>query len=498
MADEEYGLDPQRLGKLARLESLGLEPYGHRFATTAPLVDLRRAFEAWSGRVVRVAGRLRAIRTHGRMTFVDLEDADATLQVQFTVDNLGAEAYGRLELLDLGDIVGVEGRLFRTRTGEPTVGATDWQVLSKALRPVPSRFYGLKDTDLRYRHRYLDLIANPEVRQTFRMRSHIMSRTRQFLDRRGFLEVETPILVPVAGGATARPFRTHHNALGLDLSLRISIELHLKRLLVGGMDRVYEIGRVFRNEGISTRHNPEFTLLELYQSYADLRDIMELVESLVNDLAVALTGSAILSYQGSELDTTPPWPRVSMLEALERTSGVDWLSVGDDDAARGIAARLGVAVEAGASRGHVLDKLVAHFVEPALVQPTFLLDHPLEISPLAKALPDRPQVADRFEAFAAGRELANAFSELNHPLEQRRRFEAQVQERRRTADQEIPEPDEDFLFALDHAMPPAGGLGIGMDRLVMLLTDAPSLRDVILFPLQRPLEAAADVAEDPQ
>jgi lysyl-tRNA synthetase class 2 len=361
---------------------------------------------------------------------------------------------------------------------------------------VPSRFYGLKDTDLRYRHRYLDLIANPEVRQTFLLRSRVVAAMRRFLDRRGFVEVETPILVPLAGGASARPFRTHHNAQDMDLSLRISIELHLKRLIVGGLERVYEIGRVFRNEGISTRHNPEFTMLELYQAYADLRDMMALVETMVHDLTVEATGGPVIVYQGQRLDTTPPWPRVSLLEALERASGLDWLSVEGEEGARAAAARLGVAVEAGASRGHILDKLVAHFVEPTLVQPTFLVDHPVEVSPLAKAHPDRPQVADRFEAFVAGRELANAFSELNDPLEQRLRFETQVEERRRTADEEIPDPDEDFLFALEHGMPPTGGLGVGVDRLVMLLADAPSIRDVILFPLLRPEGAPAGASAD--
>ncbi len=488
MADEERrGPDPARLDKLRALEAAGLAPYGGRFERTAAAQDLRRAFGAWEGRKVRVAGRIRAIRVHGAMTFADLDDESGAIQVQWTRDRLGAEGYARIGLLDLGDIVGVEGTLFRTRMGEPTVQVGAWQPLAKALRPVPTRFYGLKDTDMRYRQRYLDLIANADVRQVFRTRSRMVARIRRFLDARGFLEVETPVLVPIASGAAARPFRTHHNALDLDLSLRISIELHLKRLLVGGFERVYEIGRVFRNEGIDTRHNPEFTMLELYQAYVDLRDIMALVEEMVHALAVDLTGGAVVPYRGQMLDTTPPWPRLSYLEELARATGIDWSTLTDDAAARRAATQLGVSVDAEASRGHVVDRLVGQFVEPGLMQPCFLVDYPVEISPLAKAHPDRPGIADRFEAFAGGRELANAFSELNDPLEQRRRFEAQVEERRRTHDEEIPDPDEDFLLALEHGMPPAGGLGIGIERLAMLLTDSESIRDVTLFPLQRPL-----------
>jgi lysyl-tRNA synthetase class 2 len=488
-------VDPARLAKMRAMAAEGLDPYGGRFERTAAADDLHRAFDAWNGRTVRVAGRVRAIRGHGRMTFADLEDATGTIQLQFTADGLGAEAYRRLEWLDLGDVVGAEGTVFRTRAGEPTVGVASWRMLSKALRPIPSRFYGLRDVDLRQRQRYLDLIANPSVRRAFELRSRMVARMRRFLEQRGFVEVETPILVPLAGGATARPFRTHHHALDLDLSLRISIELHLKRLIVGGMERVYEIGRVFRNEGISTRHNPEFTMLELYQAYADLRDMMELVESMVHDLALHLTGGPIVDCQGARLDTTPPWPRVWLLEALEAACGVRWLDIEDDAEARARARALGVEVDAAASRGHVLDKLVAHFVEPELVQPTFLLGHPVEISPLAKALPDRPEVADRFEAFVLGRELANAFSELNDPIEQRRRFMAQVEERRRTASEEIPDPDEDFLLALEYGMPPTGGLGVGVDRLAMLFTGATSIRDVILFPLQRPEPPAEPAPE---
>ena len=495
MAEDGHGLDPARLEKLRGLVAAGLDPYGGRFERTASARDLRAGFAAWQGRSVRAAGRIRAVRGHGAMTFADLEDESGTIQVQFRRDHLGEEGYARLALLDLGDIVGVEGTLFRTRLGEPTVAVGAWRPLSKALRPVPTRFYGLKDTDLRYRQRYLDLIANPEVRRTFRARSRIVARVRRFLDDRGFVEVETPVLVPLAGGAAARPFHTHHNALDLELSLRISIELHLKRLLVGGFERVYEIGRVFRNEGIDTRHNPEFSLLELYQAYADLRDIMVLVEELVHDVAVHVTGGAVVPYRGAMLDTTPPWPRLSYLDELRKATGVDWLGVADDAAARAVARDLGVAVEPTASRGQVVDKLASQFIEPGLIQPCFLVDYPVEISPLAKQHPDRPGVADRFEAFAGGRELANAFSELNDPLEQRRRFEAQLEERRRTHDDEIPDLDEDFLVALEHGMPPAGGLGIGIERLVMLLTDAESIRDVLLFPLQRPVSEGAPEGE---
>ncbi len=494
MADEG-GIDPARRAKVRRLAEVGFGPYGGRFDRTATARDIREAYEGYAARTVRVAGRVRALRGHGRMTFADLEDPSGTVQVQFTADALG-ERYADLDLLDLGDILGVEGTVFRTRTGEPTVRAQTVDLLTKSLRPLPSKFHGLRDTDLRYRQRYLDLIANPEVRQVFRMRSRILAETRRFLDARGFLEVETPLLVPLAGGATARPFRTHHHALDLDLSLRIAIELHLKRLMVGGLERVYEIGRVFRNEGISTRHNPEFTLLELYQAYGDLRDIMALTESLVAHLAEVVTGSVRVPYEDQVIDFSPPWPRVSMLERLRETLGIDWLSVGDDVEARALARAHGVPTDPNASRGHVLERLVARYVEPSLIQPTFLVDHPLEISPLAKERPDFPGVADRFEAYAMRNEMANAFSELNDALEQRRRFEFQVEERRRTSDEEIPDPDEDFLTALEYGMPPAGGLGIGMDRLVMLLTNRSSLREVILFPLTRPLEPEDDAEED--
>ncbi|MBX5464063.1 MAG: lysine--tRNA ligase [Clostridia bacterium] len=477
-----------RRAKLELFRTAGRDPYGQRFEVDAHAAELKERFDSLEGREVRCAGRLMAIRSHGRASFADLQDRTGRVQIHARADLLGEEAYRLFGLLDVGDVVGVRGRLFRTQRGEVTVEVAHWELLAKALRPLPDKWHGLRDVDVRYRQRYLDLIVRPETRRTFLLRSELIREMRRFLDERGFLEVETPVMTPLAGGANARPFVTHHNALDLDLYLRIATELHLKRLIVGGLERVYEIGRVFRNEGISTRHNPEFTMLELYQAYADYTDMMEITRELLQHLARKLLGTTRLLYQGREIELGGDWPRLSMVEAIRRRTGRDpfaWLD--DDGAARAEAARLGVEVPAGATAGQVLDELFEKLVQPELIQPTFVVDHPVAVSPLARRKREDPRLTYRFELMIHGMELANAFSELNDPADQRERFLAQLEERRR-GNVEAQSMDEDYLRALEYGLPPTGGLGIGVDRLVMLFTDSPSIRDVILFPLMRPEE----------
>ena len=474
-----------RRARLQSLKEMGIDPYGHRYPRTHQLDEVRQDFCRLEGAEVSVAGRITARRGHGRATFLDLQDISGRLQVYGRQDRLGTEAYSFFADLDTGDLVGVRGTVFRTRSGEVTVDAAEVTLLAKSLRPLPEKWHGLKDVDLRYRQRYVDLIVNPEVRRTFLARSLIVREVRRFLDDRGFLEVETPSMTPLAGGAMDRPFVTHHNALDIDLYLRIATELYLKRLVVGGFEKVYELGRVFRNEGLSTRHNPEFTMLEVYQAYADYTDMMELTEELVAHVAREALGTLRISYQGREVDLEPPWRRIPLLEALQELAGVRWREVRTDDDAAALARSLGFTMDKPPTRASVLDKLLQELVEPKLVAPTFLVDYPVEISPLAKRHADDPGMTYRFEAFVAGREIANAFSELNDPLDQRERFEAQAA-RRSAGDDEAHVMDEDFLLALEYGMPPTGGLGIGIDRLVMLLTDTPSIRDVILFPTVRP------------
>jgi lysyl-tRNA synthetase class 2 len=402
------------------------------------------------------------------------------------INTLGQEAYERFGDLDVGDLLGVEGTVLKTRTGETTVEVRQFWLLAKALRPIPEKWHGLKDVEVRYRQRYLDLIANPSVREIFVKRALLLRAIRQFLDERGFLEVETPILQPVYGGALARPFITHHNALDMDLYLRIAPELYLKRLLVGGFERVYEIGRNFRNEGIDARHNPEFTMLEAYQAYADYHDIMRLVEELIAFVAQSVLGTTTITYQGHTIDLTPPWRRLSLMDALKEVTGVDFLAFrNDDERARAIGRQLGLSIEPTDHWGRVLDEALKKKVVPTLIQPTFLLDYPVEISPLAKRKPDDPTMTERFQGFIGGLEVANAFSELNDPLDQRERFEMQQRLRER-GDVEAHPLDWDFVTALEYGMPPTGGLGIGIDRLMMLFTNSPSIREVILFPLLRP------------
>lgn len=476
-----------RLAKLEKLKSQGINPYGQRFDRTHMLREIVDRFEELDGQVVTVAGRMVAKRGQGKVSFANIADQTGTLQLFAKIDVLGETDYESYLDLDLGDIIGVTGKVFKTQRGEISVQVQKYQLLSKALRPLPDKWHGLTDTDLRYRQRYLDLISNPEVKEVFIKRTKIISTIRRIMDELNFIEVDTPVLSVIAGGGHARPFETHHNALDLDLTMRIALELYHKRLIVGGFDRVYEIGHCFRNEGISTRHNPEFTMMELYQSYADYETMMDLAEKIVCETAMAVCGTLQIEYQGTKIDLTPPWPRLSMVEAIRKYTGIDWFSITTDAEAVAAAQKVGLKIDPKATKGMVLDELSSEFVEPKLIQPTFLMDHPIEISPLAKRKDDNPELAYRFELFIYGREMGNAFSELNDPLDQRQRFMDQAREKAK-GNEEAMVWDEDFLTALEYGMPPTGGMGIGIDRLIMLLTDSPSIRDVILFPLMRPLE----------
>ncbi|MBX5437028.1 MAG: lysine--tRNA ligase [Alicyclobacillaceae bacterium] len=488
---EQQALWETRVKKLDELRALGVDPFGHRYEVTHHAADIL-AFAGDKSKEeldesalrVRVAGRLVAKRGHGKAGFGVIQDRTGTIQVYAKVDVLGESAYDVFRLLDLGDIVGVEGPVFRTNRGEVTVLAERLDVLAKALRPLPEKWHGLKDVETRYRQRYLDLIANPEVRETFIARSRIVQALRRFLDDRGFLEVETPTLHVVASGAHARPFTTYHHALDLSLHLRIALELHLKRLIVGGLERVYEIGRVYRNEGISTKHNPEFTMLELYQAYADFHDMMDLTEAMIRQVADEVKGTLTLPYGEHTIDLSPPWPRRHMVDLIREHTGVNFWDVDSTEEARRLAELHHVAITPSMEFGHIVNEFFEQRVEHTLIQPTFVYGHPVEISPLAKKSQDDPRFTDRFELFVVGREHGNAFSELNDPLDQRERFLKQMAERA-AGNEEAQALDEDFLTAMEHGMPPTGGLGIGVDRLVMLLTNQPSIRDVLLFPLLR-------------
>lgn len=489
--EEQQSLFQVRLQKVDELKALGVDPYGHRFDATHHATDVLAYGEGKEKEEldaeplhVKLAGRLMIRRGHGKAAFGVLNDRTGNIQIYGKVDVLGEAAYEIFQLLDLGDFIGIEGTLFRTNRGELTVLAEKLEVLSKSLRPLPEKWHGLKDVETRYRQRYLDLIVNPETRDTFIARSKIVQAIRSFLDTRGFLEVETPTLHAVASGAHARPFLTHHNALDMSLVLRIAIELHLKRLIVGGLERVYEIGRTYRNEGISTRHNPEFTMLELYQAYADFQDIMTLTEEMIQHAALHVNQSLKLTYGEFEISLEGPWRRAHMVDLVHEATGIDFRAVEDLDAAREIAKQHGIHTTPHMAYGHIVNEFFEQKVEHTLIQPTFVHGHPVEISPLAKKNLEDPRFTDRFELFIVGREHGNAFSELNDPVDQRERFEAQLAEKAAGND-EAQDLDEDFLLALEHGMPPTGGLGIGIDRLVMLLTNQASIRDVLLFPLMR-------------
>lgn len=491
---EEQGLFETRLAKLAEMRELGVDPFGHRYEVTHHAEDilsfgaekLKEELESENLRV-RVAGRLMIRRGHGKASFAVLQDRTGNVQVYAKVDVLGEEAYRIFDLLDLGDFIGVEGTVFRTNRGEITVLVEKLDVLSKSLRPLPEKWHGLKDVETRYRQRYLDLMVNPEIKQTFIARSKIVQAMRSYLDSNGFLEVETPTLHAVASGAHAKPFLTHHNALDLNLNLRIALELHLKRLIVGGLERVYEIGRVYRNEGISTRHNPEFTMMELYQAYGDFHDMMDLTEEMIRYIAQSVLGKVRIPYGDLEIDLESKWQRSHMVDLIKEQTGVDFWSVSDLEEAKRLAAEHRVPLRAEMQFGHIVNEFFEQKVEHTLIQPTFVYGHPVEISPLAKKNTSDPRFTDRFELFIVGREHGNAFTELNDPIDQRERFEHQAAEKVAGND-EAQDLDEDFLLAMEHGMPPMGGLGIGVDRLVMLLTNEPSIRDVLLFPLMRERE----------
>lgn len=474
-----------RIDKLEELRSMGINPYGQKYERTHNCQEIKDEFEKLEGQQAKIAGRIMAVREHGKAAFFDIQDEKGRLQVYIKKDRVGDFTFELFKKLDIGDIIGVEGTIFRTHKGEISLNAEKLVLLSKSLRPLPEKWHGLKDVDLRYRQRYLDLIVNPDVRKTFIIRSKIIKAIRDYLDNLGFMEVETPILTPIAGGAAARPFITHHNALDIDLYLRIATELYLKRLIVGGFEKVYEIGKDFRNEGISIKHNPEFTMIELYQAYADYKDMMELTENLISHVAQKVLGTTKIVYQGEEIDLTPPWTKMTMVEAVKKYTGIDFDEVKTDEEARKIAKDLNVEIGEKDTKGKILNIIFEEKVEGHLVQPTFILDYPIEISPLAKRKEDNPDFTYRFELFITRREMANAFSELNDPIDQRDRFLQQLKERE-AGDEEAHMFDEDFVNALEYGMPPTGGLGIGIDRLVMLLTDSYSIRDVILFPTMRP------------
>ena len=502
MPDRQDGLLGSRYAKLERLRQRGIDPYPPRYQPTTPAAAAIAEFETWEERgeadsdaqQLAVAGRIVSLRAMGRASFLDLRDGSGTIQALLRQNVLG-EDYALLEDLDLGDFLGVSGTMMRTRTGQPTIEAHQITLLAKGLRPLPEKWHGLRDVEIRYRQRYLDLIANPDIAGIFAQRSRVIRGIRSFLDARGFMEVETPILVPVAAGAHARPFVTHHNALDQQLYLRIATELYLKRLIVGGFDKVYELGRVFRNEGIDQDHNPEFSLLESYEAYADYTQVMEMVESLFATVAQEVRGTTQIPYGEHVIDFSPPWPRLSLREELERRSGIDLDEFPDDAALVKRVASLGLDIGPRESRGRLIDKLISTFVEPNLIQPTFLLDYPEEMSPLAKAKPGCPGYVERFEAFAAGMEVANSYSELNDPAVQRDRFEAQEEVRQIYQDEEVDRRDDDFLLAMEYGMPPTGGLGVGIDRMVMLLTGQTSIRDVLLFPQMRTLRPGEEAGE---
>lgn len=486
-----------RIDKMHKIEEHGWKPFGYRFLYTHRAADIAAQFDELSEKEteVKMAGRIMAIRGHGKTCFMDMQDKTGRIQVYVRKDVIGEENYALIKLMDIGDTVGITGTAFRTHMGELSIKANSVEMLSKSLRPLPEKWHGLKDVETRYRQRYVDLIVNPEVRDTFVKRSQIIRSVREVLDSHDFLEVETPILNTIAGGAAARPFISYHNALDMQVYMRIAPELYLKRLIVGGMDRVYEMGRVFRNEGIDNRHNPEFTSVEIYQAFADYRDMMDLTEEVVVKTAEKVLGTTTINYEGTTIELASPWKRMSMIEAVKEYSGKDFTNVTDLEEARAIAKELNVAVEPSFGIGKIINACFEEYVEDKLIQPTFITGHPKEISPLAKSNPENPEITDRFEAYIYGREICNGFTELNDPIDQKERFLKQVEERA-NGDEEANMMDEDFVNALEYGLPPTGGLGIGIDRLVMFLTNSSTIRDVLFFPTMKPL-GKATVSEKP-
>ncbi len=477
-----------RREKLAALQEEGNDPFQiTRFDVSAHTAEIKNDFENYEGKSVVIAGRMMAKRVMGKASFGNVADRYGNIQIYVARDNLGEEPYKAFKKMDIGDIVGVCGEVFRTNAGEISVKVLEITLLSKSLQVLPEKYHGLTDTDTRYRQRYVDLIMNPEVRDTFVKRSAILRSIRNFLDSQGFMEVETPMLVSNAGGAAARPFATHYNALNEDVKLRISLELYLKRLIVGGLERVYEIGRVFRNEGVDARHNPEFTLMELYQAYTDYNGMMDLTENMFRHVAEEVCGTTLIPYNEAMIDLGKPFDRMTMIEAVKKYAGVDFEEIADTESAKKLADEKGIHYEARHQRGDILNLFFEEYVEEHLIQPVFIMDHPVEISPLTKRKPDKPEYVERFELFIYGREMCNAYSELNDPIDQRSRF---VEQEKQFAqgDEEANHTDEDFLNALEIGMPPTGGIGYGIDRLVMLLTNSPAIRDVLLFPTMKSLD----------
>ena len=488
-AEELHELKRIRREKLAELQAAGNDPFQQvRFERDHYTSDIHEHFDELEGKTVRLAGRMMSKRIMGKASFSDMTDRYGRLQLYIKRDNVGEDVYKGYKKFDIGDIIGIEGEVFRTQKGEISVAVTELTLLSKNLNPLPEKWHGLKDTDMRYRQRYVDLIVNPGVRDTFEKRSAIVREIRNFMDSRGFMEVETPCLNTIPGGAAARPFITHHNALDIDMYLRIATELHLKRLIVGGLERVYEIGRIFRNEGMDTRHNPEFTTIELYQAYTDYQGMMDITEDMVIHVCEKVLGSTHVVYQGTEIDFSKGWKRMTMAEAVKEYAGIDFMALSPEEALEAVKAK-GLEIEKGKeSWGDLMSLCYDEYVEANLMQPTFITDYPVEISPLAKRKPSDPRLTERFECFIYGRELCNAFSELNDPIDQKGRFERQVA-LRAAGDEEAGMMDEDFINALEYGMPPTGGMGMGIDRLVMFLTDAASIRDVLLFPTMKPLDS---------
>ena len=494
---EQLDLNDQMLvrrEKLAQYEEDNIYPFGQRFVVQHKALQIKDEFRDFDGQPVVLAGRLMTIRSHGKTAFANLRDLSGDIQVYFRKDVMGEEAYKYVKMLDMGDIVGIEGHVFKTQKGEITVKVNKLTLLSKSLRPLPEKWHGLKDTELRYRQRYVDLIVNPGVRDTFVKRTKIVAKIREYLNSKQFMEVETPMMHAIPGGAAARPFITHHNALDIDIYMRISPELYLKRLIVGGLERVYEINRSFRNEGVSIRHNPEFTMMESYQAYGNFEDAIALTEGVVSYCAQEVLGTTKINYQGMDIDLTPPWNRITMQEGIKQYTGEDFDAIETLSEARAIADRLNVEYTEADGIGKIMNLCFEEHVEENLMQPTVVYGHPVEISPLAKQNREKPLTTERFEVFIYGRELANGYSELNDPIDQKQRFENQLKERE-AGDDEAHRMDEDFVTALEYGLPPTAGLGIGIDRLVMFLTDSASIRDVLLFPLMKPEVVKAEEEE---